>query len=68
MLSQKIFTNLHITTFNIGFSVGGGVGWGGVGWGRRNVYLHIVQIMQGSLGLTRGAPVLLLGVRPNDHS
>ena len=49
MLSPKIFTNLHIIMYililDFQLVVGGGEG---------NVYLHIGQIMQGSLSLTRG--------------
>ena len=37
------YSSYHYVHFNNGFSVGGG-----------NVYLHIGQIMQGSLSLTRG--------------
>ena len=50
MLSLKIFTSLHIIIY-IGGGGGGGGGWG---VGGRNIYLHIGQIMQGSLSLSRG--------------
>ena len=52
MLSPKIFTNLHIIMYILIFDFQSVVGWGG-GGGGKNVYLHIGQIVQGSLSLTR---------------
>ena len=51
LLSPKIFTNLYTIMYILilDFQLGGGGGGG-----ERNVYLHIGQIMQGSLSLTRG--------------
>ena len=46
MLSPKIFTNLHIIMYILILDFQLVMGWG------RNVYLHIGQIMQGSLSLT----------------
>ena len=55
MLSEKIFTNLHIIIYILILDFQFVVEWGGGGGGcGRNVHLHIGQIMQGSVSLTRG--------------
>ena len=54
-VSPNIFTNLHIIMYILILDFQLVVGWG------RNVYLHIGQIMQGSLSLTRGVVEVLLG-------